>query len=106
MKTFLPLATLLLLTTIFASIALLPILPKAASDAPKAPPSSPPPRISWTTSRVSGSPDPPHPFKIERAFPKLVFKNPLLMARTGNRFFVGEHAGKIYSFLDDEKVAK
>src|SRR5437016_11285137 len=65
-----------------------------------------PARIPWTTSRVTGSPEPPHPFTIERAFPKLQFKNPLLMARAGDRFFVGEHAGKIFSFRDAQNVPK
>ena len=60
--------------------------------------------MPWTTSRVTGSPEPPHPFKIERAFPNLQFKNPLLMARTGDRFFVGEQGGKIFSFADDQKA--
>jgi putative heme-binding domain-containing protein len=63
-------------------------------------------RVSWTTSRVTGSPEPPHPFAIERAFPKLQFNNPLLMARTGARFFVGEHHGKVFTFPDDQKTAK
>src|SRR5262245_53367754 len=38
-------------------------------------------RVPWTTSRLTGSPDPPHPYRIERAFPRLRFKNPLLLAR-------------------------
>jgi uncharacterized repeat protein (TIGR03806 family) len=105
MKKLFPLAALLVLTIILASSGLLPTLPKATSDAPKAK-AVPPKRIPWTTSRVTGSPDPPHPFKIERAFPKLVFKNPLLMARAGDRFFVGEHEGRIYSFRDDQNGAK
>jgi putative heme-binding domain-containing protein len=65
-------------------------------------------RAPWTTSRVVGSPDPPHPYRVERAFPKLTFRNPLLMARppVGNRLFVGEHFGKIFSFPDDPKCAK
>jgi hypothetical protein len=59
-------------------------------------------RTPWTTSRVVGSPDPPPPFKVVRAFPNLKFKNPLLMARSpGNdRFFVGEFAGVLYSFAN------
>src|ERR1700730_12490397 len=54
-----------------------------------------PVRVPWTTSRVVGSPDPPPPFKVVRAFPNLKFKQPLLMARCpgSNRLFVGEHAG-------------
>src|SRR5262245_53565220 len=59
-------------------------------------------RVPWTTSRVKGSPDPPPPFKVVRAFPNLKFAHPLLMARPpgSNRLFVGEHAGVLYSFVD------
>jgi len=59
-------------------------------------------RTPWTTSRVVGSPDPPPPFKVVRAFPKLKFKEPLLMARSpgSDRFFVGEFAGVLYSFAN------
>ncbi len=65
-------------------------------------------RTPWTTSRLTGSPDPPHPYRIERAFPKLTFKNPLLLttAPGTGRFFVGEQGGKIYSFRDDQGCAK
>jgi putative heme-binding domain-containing protein len=60
-------------------------------------------RTAWTTSRVVGSPDPPPPFKVVRAFPHLKFEHPLLMARCpgSNRLFVGEQAGRLYSFADD-----
>jgi putative heme-binding domain-containing protein len=65
-------------------------------------------RVPWTTSRVVGSPDPPHPYRLERVFPKLTFKNPLLIttAPGSNRLFVGEHVGKLWSFPDDPKVTK
>jgi putative heme-binding domain-containing protein len=65
-------------------------------------------RTPWTTSRVSGSPDPPPPFRVERAFPKLAFKNPLLLARAPglNRFFVAEHQGKVFSFPIDPDCGK
>ena len=102
----LPAAILVLATAFLAFFGLLPALPTASSDTPKTKPPALPKRSPWTTSRVIGSPDPPHPFTIERAFPKLAFKNPLLMARTGDRFFIGEHAGKIFSFPDDQNVAK
>jgi putative heme-binding domain-containing protein len=61
-----------------------------------------PARTPWTTSRLVGSPDPPPPFKVVRAFPNLKFEHPLLMARTPgiDRLFVGEQAGVLYSFLD------
>ena len=59
-------------------------------------------RVPWTTSRVVGSPDPPPPFKVVRAFPNLKFEHPLLLARCpgSDRLFVGEQAGVLYSFRD------
>ena len=50
-----------------------------------------------------GSPDPPPPFKVVRAFPNLKFDHPLLIARYpgGNRLIVGEQSGVLYSFADD-----
>jgi putative heme-binding domain-containing protein len=79
------------------------------ADAPGADrPHGIPTRIPWTTSRISGTPEPPHPYRIVRAFPKLAFRNPLLMTRAPgmNRFFVAEHQGKMYSFPMDESCAK
>jgi uncharacterized repeat protein (TIGR03806 family) len=60
-------------------------------------------RVAWATSRISGSPEPPLPYRIERVFPKLAFKNPLLIANAPgtDRLFVGEQAGKLYSFPKD-----
>ena len=57
-------------------------------------------REKWTTSRVTGSPDPPPPYRIVRAFPQLKFKGPLLLARCpgSDRLFIGEQDGAIYSF--------
>src|SRR5262245_36464453 len=65
-------------------------------------------RVAWTTSRIQGSPEPPPPYKIERAFPKLTFHNPLLLTTAPglNRFFVCEQFGKILSFPIDPKVEK
>jgi putative heme-binding domain-containing protein len=63
----------------------------------------PPARTSWTTSQVVGSPDPPLPFKVVRVLPNLNFNRPLLLVRgpEGNRLFVGEQSGALYSFRDD-----
>ena len=60
-------------------------------------------RTPWTASRVVGTPDPPPPFKVVRAFPNLKFDHPLLIARYpgGNRLIVGEQSGVLYSFADD-----
>jgi putative heme-binding domain-containing protein len=65
-------------------------------------------RTPWTTSRITGTPEPPPPFRIVRAFDKLTFKNPLLMTYLpeGDRFFIGEQAGKIYSFPNDQAIDK
>jgi putative heme-binding domain-containing protein len=60
----------------------------------------PPVRAPWTTSRVTGSPDPPPPFDVVRAFANLKFDRPLLFASCPGsaRLFVGEEAGVLYSF--------
>src|SRR5229473_7887716 len=65
-------------------------------------------RTPWTTSHITGSPEPPAPYRIERVFPKLSFKNPLLItsAPGTERLFVGEQAGKIYSFPRDPACSK
>src|SRR6516164_917949 len=69
---------------------------------PAAEPPAKPARMPWKTSRVVGSPDPPPPFKVVRAFPNLKFEHPLLLARPpgSDRLFVGEQAGVLYSFRD------
>ena len=51
---------------------------------------------------MTGSPEPPPPYKIVNAFPKMTFDHPLLLAHSPelNRIFVGEQAGVLYSFPD------
>ncbi len=65
-------------------------------------------RVPWTTSKVVGTPEPPDPFMTERIFPRLKFTKPLdiAFAPGGNRVFIVEHAGKIFSFPNDNAVAK
>jgi uncharacterized repeat protein (TIGR03806 family) len=57
-------------------------------------------RTLWTTSRVQGSPEPPSPYQLEVAFPKLRFDQPLELTQVpgGNRFAVAERKGKVYTF--------
>ncbi len=57
-------------------------------------------RIQWTTSRIAGSPDPPSPFHLVRAFPSIEFKEPVFIAQepASSRLWVGEYGGRIYSF--------
>src|SRR5438552_2082318 len=58
------------------------------------------PRKPWTTSRVVGSPEPPPPYRVERAFPKVQLYRPLLFARIpgSDRVVVAEHERRVYSF--------
>lgn len=57
-------------------------------------------RASWTSSKIHGTPEPPLPFKTVRAFPRLKFDRPTLVAVPPgmNRMFVGEQGGKLLSF--------
>src|SRR5262245_37844469 len=63
-------------------------------------------RVPWTTSKVIGSPEPPPPYKTERAFARLKFFEPLDISQpTGSdRFYVAERKGKIFSFENKAAV--
>ncbi len=65
-------------------------------------------RVPWTTSKVIGSPEPPPPYKTERAFPKLTFEEPLELQQGHgtNRLFVAGRWGKIWSFVNKKDVDK
>jgi len=82
--------------------------PSSPTQAKAEPPFGIPKRIPWTTSHITGTPEPPPPYKMVRAFPQLTFKNPLLLTTAPgiNRFFVAEQAGKIFSFPIDPKADK
>ncbi|MBI3469383.1 MAG: PQQ-dependent sugar dehydrogenase [Planctomycetes bacterium] len=64
-------------------------------------------RIAWTTSRVVGSPDPPLPYRAERAFSKLDFVHPLYLASEPGRgrILVVEQAGKTLAFANQPDVS-
>ncbi len=71
-------------------------------------------RIPWNDSRVVGSPDPPLPYKVARAFPKLTIKQPLsLTPEPGtNRLFVLQHLnywagpGRLLAVDDDQDATQ
>ncbi|HEY7327835.1 MAG TPA: PQQ-dependent sugar dehydrogenase [Gemmataceae bacterium] len=65
-------------------------------------------RVPWKTSRVRGSPEPPSPYKTEIAFPKLKFEEPLdiTSAPDGDRLFVTERFGRIFSFRTDSQTER
>jgi putative heme-binding domain-containing protein len=64
-------------------------------------------RVPWTTSRFRGSPDPPPPYRAERVFPKLHFKNPTVLTNAPGTdwLFVAEQYGKIFSIPNDPDAA-
>lgn len=57
-------------------------------------------RLPWTTSRVSGTPEPPPPLREQIAYPEIRFSHPVVLigAPDSDRWFVGEQTGRIYSF--------
>ncbi len=65
-------------------------------------------RIPWTTSRIHGTPEPPLPYIVERAFPNLKFDRPMEAATLPgtNRLVVIEQGGKVFSFPNDNDCAK
>ena len=71
-------------------------------------------RIPWNDSRVVGSPDPILPYKVVRAFPKLIVKQPLsLTPEPGtNRLFVLQHLnfwagpGRLLAVPDDQAASE
>ena len=86
----------------------LPLLAALACDAAADPPTpGVQTRVPWTTPRVTGSPEPPLPYTSERAFAALKFDKclDLVAAPGGDRLFVLEQSGKIFSFLNSQDVA-
>ncbi|MFM7150236.1 MAG: hypothetical protein ACKO23_10380, partial [Gemmataceae bacterium] len=65
-------------------------------------------RKPWTTSRVTGSPEPAPPYRSERVFAKLGFRNAVHLERcpVDDRFYVLEQEGKVYSFAPSSAVEK
>src|SRR5262249_18044464 len=65
-------------------------------------------RVPWTTSKLTGSPEGPPPYRTERVFPQLKFKKPVTITRApkSDRLFVIELQGPIYSFPDHQAVEK
>jgi hypothetical protein len=55
-------------------------------------------RVPWTTSAITGRPEPPPPYRAEPVFPGITFESTSLLAHepTLDRFFVGEVGGTIW----------
>ena len=65
-------------------------------------------RVPWSTSRITGSPEAPPPFRSERTFAKLGFSNPVLIttAPFEKRMVVAEQGGKVWSFMNNPACEK
>lgn len=88
-------------------LAGLGLIAAARGTSPTQGPASPS-RPLWTGSRVHGTPDPPLPYMVEPAFPRLTFERPIDVAQPAglDRLFVAEHTGRIYSFPIDPSVER
>jgi hypothetical protein len=65
-------------------------------------------RVPWTTSRITGSPEPPPKYVIERVFPSLTFELPAEMTTVPgtDRLIVAEVKGKLYTFANRPDAAE
>jgi uncharacterized repeat protein (TIGR03806 family) len=65
-------------------------------------------RELWTTGNIHGTPEPPDPYVIENAFPKLRLFEPLSVGLVpgANRFGVATRPGKIYTFEIRDDVSE
>ncbi|MEX2168307.1 MAG: PQQ-dependent sugar dehydrogenase [Pirellulales bacterium] len=97
-------ARLIVPLTILASVVLSASLCSASDEPPKVGIEK---RVAWTTSRITGTPDPPLPYVTEQAFAALKFAQclDLTTAPGSDRLFVVEQAGKIFSFPNKPDVA-
>jgi uncharacterized repeat protein (TIGR03806 family) len=84
-------------------------VPATQKQPPQTKPASAlPHRVPWTTSRVIGSPEPPHPYRLERAFPHHKFHNSVyLTPEPGtDRLFVMEYSPAIVRAIKDDPNSK
>lgn len=65
-------------------------------------------RVPWKSSHVFGTPEPPPPYTLARAFPKLEFSKPIEATTIPgtNRLLLVEELGKLRSFRADESADK
>lgn len=65
-------------------------------------------REPWTESKVTGSPEPPPPYRTQRVFPTISFHNPVAFTQApgSDRWYVAEQNGLIYSFANAPQRTK
>ncbi|NBR85646.1 MAG: hypothetical protein EB141_08425 [Verrucomicrobia bacterium] len=66
------------------------------------------PRTPWTTSRVTGSPNPPAPLAVERVFPGITFSNPVDFAPLPgtDRWIVADQSGRVWAFRNSSDATE
>jgi uncharacterized repeat protein (TIGR03806 family) len=84
------------------------IVSAAAERQPQEKPAGQKNRIPWTTSKLKGFPEPPPPYRAERAFAKLKFFEPLDLTFVpgADRLIVAERKGKVFTFRNHPDTAK
>jgi glucose/arabinose dehydrogenase len=65
-------------------------------------------RPPWATSRIQGSPEPPAPYRIVPAFPRLRFDKPTCIEEITetNRLLITERDGRIFTFPKTRDIAQ
>jgi len=65
-------------------------------------------RVPWTTSRIHGTPEPPPPYRVERAYPNLTFNKPVEVATLPgtDRLVLIEELGRMWSFRHGEGASQ
>lgn len=86
----------------------LAFFPKLSSQEAKEKPFGIEKRTPWTTSKVQGSPEPPSPYRDVQVFPKVRFDSAtdLALSPLGDRWFVAEQHGKIWTFENRPEADK
>ena len=94
------------LTIVGHVIALAVFAPGLTADSADGVPYGISTRVPWTTSRVTGSPDPPPPYRTQRVWPALTFTEPVEMVSMPgtDRLVVAELGGRVYQFRDDRST--
>lgn len=65
-------------------------------------------RTPWTTSRVTGSPNPPAPLAVERVFPGITFNNPVDFAPLPGTdgWVVADQGGRVWAFRNSPDASE
>ncbi len=65
-------------------------------------------RVPWASSKIHGSPEPPPPYRVERAFPKITFEHPMDAATIPgtDRLVVSTLKGELFSIPNDGACEK